>query len=130
MVFGPRMLPYQALDIDAPRDSDAFMLARMQKQFPGSWLPYGIEQLLETSAPHFRVISHSSGRPDYLETIRQWTARIRERTPVKALLRLSLAPRYLLDRNFRHAVGHSGNANSECFKRDLMDHFRLVLEKA
>lgn len=129
MVFGPRMLPYDQIDINAPRDSDSFMLARMQKQFPGSWLPYGLEQLVRTSAAMFRVVSHSSGRPDYIETIRQWTLRLRERTPRKMLLRLSLAPKYLLDSDFRHAVGHSGNANSQCFERDLMDHFRLVLEK-
>jgi cyclopropane-fatty-acyl-phospholipid synthase len=129
MVFGPRMLPYDQIDIDAPRDSDAFMLARMQKQFPGSWLPYGVEQLVRTAAPSFRVVSQSSGKLDYIETIRQWHARFKEPTLRKLLIKATLAPKYFLDRNFRHAVGHSGSANTECFKRDLMDHFRLVLEK-
>ena len=129
MVFGPRMLPYEQIDIEAPHDSDAFMLARMQKQFPGSWLPYGVEQLVRTAAPWFRSVSHSSGKVDYLETIRQWHLRLKERTPGKILLRLRLAPKYLFDRNFRQAVGYRGSANSECFRRDLMDHYRLVLEK-
>jgi cyclopropane-fatty-acyl-phospholipid synthase len=129
MVFGPRMLPFDQISIDAPRDSDSFMLARMQKQFPGSWLPYGVEQLIETSAPVFRVISQSSGKKDYIETIRQWHLRFKQRSPQKVLLKMTLAPKYLLDRDFRNAVGHSGSANTECFQRDLMDHYRLVLEK-
>jgi cyclopropane-fatty-acyl-phospholipid synthase len=129
MVFGSRMIPYEQIDINAPHDSDSFMLARMRKQFPGSWLPYGMEQLVETSAPVFRLVSHSSGRSDYIETIRQWTSRLRGPGIRKRVLRLRLAPKYLLDRDFRHAVGHQGNANAECFRRDLMDHFRLVFEK-
>lgn len=130
MVFGSRMIPAEEISIDADRDSDSFMLARMQKMFPGSWLPYGLEQLTRTSSPWFKVVSSSSGRTDYIETIRQWARRFSQRTPKKMLLYATLAPRYFLDRNFRHAIGHPGSANSECFKRDLLDHYRIVLEKA
>jgi cyclopropane-fatty-acyl-phospholipid synthase len=39
MVFGPRMIPIDEVSIDAPRESDAWYLALMTKQFPGSFLP-------------------------------------------------------------------------------------------
>ena len=46
MVFGRNMLPAEQIDIDAlmglpPRDSDAWYLALLGRQFPGSWLPFG-----------------------------------------------------------------------------------------
>ena len=39
MVFGPNMIPLDRIDIDAPRDSDAWYLALMGRQFPGSLPP-------------------------------------------------------------------------------------------
>ena len=54
MVFGPNMIDPDEADIDAPRDSDAWYLALMQRQFPGSFLPFGKEQIIESAAPHFR----------------------------------------------------------------------------
>ena len=39
-------------------------------------------------------------------------------------------PRWLTDSNFRFAYTSGGeSSNSECFKRELMDHYRLVFEK-
>lgn len=129
MVFGKRMIPAEQIDINAGHDSDAFMLARMQKMFPGSWLPSGTEQVVRTAAPMFQVISAESGRNDYLETIKQWAERFGRPTVKKGLIYLTLLPRYLFDRNFRQAVRYRGSANSECFRRDLVDHYRMVLER-
>ncbi len=39
MVFGPRATAIEDVSIDAPRDSDAWYLALMQKQFPGRFCP-------------------------------------------------------------------------------------------
>ena len=44
MVWGPNMIPAEQIDIDAlralpERDSDAWVLALLGRQFPGSWLP-------------------------------------------------------------------------------------------
>ncbi|HEV8356184.1 MAG TPA: class I SAM-dependent methyltransferase [Gemmatimonadales bacterium] len=130
MVFGRRMIPWERIDINADHDSDAFMLARMRSMFPGSWLPYGSEHLERTSRPWFRIISSSSGRLDYIETIRQWDRRFKRMSLKKIPLYLSLLPRFLANRSFRQAIGYGGSANTECFKRDLLDHYRLVLEKA
>ncbi len=129
MVFGRNMLPVDTLDITAPRDSDAWYLALMGKQFPGSWLPYGFEQLEKTAAPHFRVVSQSSGRLDYIETIKQWRKRFAEPSFKKTMMKLSLLPRYLLSADFRFAFASGVSANTVCFERELLDHFRIVLEK-
>ncbi len=77
MVFGPNMIDPDEADIDAPRDSDAWYLALMQRQFPGSFLPFGKEQIIESAAPHFRAVDAVSGRLDYIETIRQWRRALR-----------------------------------------------------
>ncbi|HEU4698760.1 MAG TPA: class I SAM-dependent methyltransferase, partial [Gemmatimonadales bacterium] len=67
MVFGRNMIPLDEVDLRAPRDSDAWYLALMSRQFPGSFLPYGQEQVIHAASPHFRLVASSSGRLDYIE---------------------------------------------------------------
>lgn len=129
MVFGRNMIPFEHLDIDAAPDSDAFIIALLSKQFPGSWLPYGDEQLLRTAQPYFKVVSKSSGRLDYIETIRQWRRRFAQRSVRKLPVYLSLLPRYLTSKDFRQAFMSGVSANSICFERELLEHYRIVFEK-
>jgi cyclopropane-fatty-acyl-phospholipid synthase len=129
MVFGPNMIPLDRIDIDAPRDSDAWYLALMGRQFPGSFLPYGREQIIRSAAPHFRLVSSISGRLDYIETIRQWRKRFAAPSVRKTLLKLQLLPRWLTSADFRLAFTSGVSANSVCFERGLLDHYRLVFEK-
>jgi cyclopropane-fatty-acyl-phospholipid synthase len=129
MVFGPNMIPLDRIDIDAPRDSDAWYLALMGRQFPGSFLPYGQEQIIRCARPHFRLVSSSSGRLDYIETIRQWRTRFAAPSARKTLLKLQLLPRWLTSADFRLAFTSGVSANSVCFERELLDHHRLVFEK-
>jgi cyclopropane-fatty-acyl-phospholipid synthase len=129
MVFGPNMIPVDRIDIRAPRDSDAWYLALMGRQFPGSFLPYGQEQITHSARPHFRLVSSTSGRLDYIETIRQWRERFAAPSPRKTLLRLQLLPRWLTSADFRLAFTSGVSANSVCFERELLDHYRLVFEK-
>jgi cyclopropane-fatty-acyl-phospholipid synthase len=129
MVFGRNMIPLEAIDIDAPRGSDAWYLALMGRQFPGSFLPYGQEQIVRSAEPHFRVVSSMSGRLDYIETIRQWRERFAAPSLRKTLLKLELVPRWLTSSDFRLAFTSGVSANSVCFERELLDHYRLVLEK-
>ena len=90
MVFGRNMIDPDEASIDAPRDSDAWYLALMMHQFPGSFLPFGHEQIVEAAAPHFRLVSAVSGRLDYIETIKQWRARFAERSLRKTLMKARL----------------------------------------
>jgi cyclopropane-fatty-acyl-phospholipid synthase len=129
MVFGRNMIPIEEVSRDAPRESDAWYLAMMQAAFPGSFLPFGKEQVVRCAEPHFRLVSAISGRLDYIETIKQWDKRTEAWTPRMTLLKLRLLPKWLTDSNFRFAYTTGESSNSECFERELMDHYRLVFEK-
>ncbi|MCW2951558.1 MAG: Cyclopropane-fatty-acyl-phospholipid synthase [Conexibacter sp.] len=128
MSFGRNMIPFEQVGIDAPRESDAWYLALMMHQFPGSWLPDGGEQIAACAAPHFRLVSDVSGRLDYIETIKRWRARFAEPSWRKTLVKARLVPKYLTSRDFRLAFTSGVSANSVCFERELMDHHRMVLE--
>ena len=134
MVFGRNMIPAEQIDLDAlkgvpPRDSDAWYLALMGRQFPGSWLPFGREQIIRCAEPYFRFVSSSNGRLDYIETISQWNARIGAPSFRKNLLKLTLLPRWIASADFRLAFTSGVSANKVCFERELLDHHRLVFEK-
>ena len=91
------MIPVEQVDRNAPRESDAWYLAMMGAAFPGSFLPFGQEQIVRCAEPHFRLVSSVSGRLDYIETIRQWDKRTEAWTPSLALLKLRLLPRWLTE---------------------------------
>jgi len=129
MVFGRNMIPREEVSIDAPRDSDAWHLALMSYQFPGSFLPFGEDHLVRTAAPHFDLVSSSSGRLDYIETIGEWRKRFGEPSLRKSMVKLRLVPRWLTSREFRLAFTPGVSPNRVCFERELIDHYRLVFEK-
>jgi cyclopropane-fatty-acyl-phospholipid synthase len=135
MVFGRNMIAPEALDIDAvlhavpQRESDEWYLALLSRQFPGSWLPFGKEQIVRSAQPHFRLVASESGRLDYIETIRQWNQRIGAPSLRKTLLKLRLLPHWLSNADFRLAFTSGVSANKVCFERELLDHYRLVFEK-
>jgi cyclopropane-fatty-acyl-phospholipid synthase len=129
MVFGRKMIPLDEVDVGAPRDSDAWCLALLARQFPGSLLPFGSEQIVRCAGPHFRLVSSSSGRLDYIETIRQWHQRFAAPDLRKSLVKLRLVPRWLISADFRLAFTSGVSANRVCFERELLDHYRLVFEK-
>jgi cyclopropane-fatty-acyl-phospholipid synthase len=129
MVFGRNMIPIDEVSIDAPRDSDSWYVALMQAQFPGSFLPFGKEQVVASAQPDFELVSAVSGRLDYIETIKQWRQRFAEPSWRKRLLKARLVPRWLTSAEFRLAFTSGVSANSVCFERELLDHYRLVFEK-
>ena len=129
MVFGRNMIPLERVDIDAPRDSDEWYVALMREMFPGSFLPSGREQVVTAAEPSFKLVSAESGRLDYIETIRQWRARFAQPSLRKYLLKARLVPRWLTSAEFRLAFTSGVSANSACFERELLDHFRLVFER-
>ena len=130
MTFSKNMIDYEDFDINAKRGSAAHVLALMVKQFPGSWLPYGPEMVIRNAEPHFKLISQSSGRLDYIETIFQWRKKFRKFNMKKYWLYLSLVPKYIYDKEFRHQVDiFNISPNRVCFEQEIMDHYRLVFEK-
>ena len=130
MVFGKNMIDLDEADLTAPKDSTPYIVALMMKEFPGSWLPYGAEMVEQAAHPWFKLITKSSGRLDYIETIAQWRKRFRKFNLEKYGLYLSLLPSYFTDREFRHRVAvFRVSPNRACFEREVMDHYRFVFEK-
>lgn len=130
MTFSKNMLPLEKFDINAKKKSDEHVLALMEKEFPASWLPYGPEMVERNAAPMFQLITKSSGRLDYIETIAQWRKKFREFNLKKYWLYLKLVPHYLMSKEFRHQVEvFAVSPNKICFEREIMDHYRMVFEK-
>jgi cyclopropane-fatty-acyl-phospholipid synthase len=130
MVFDKNMMPLEEVSVDADKNSPSYAMALMVKQFPGSWLPYGDEQVIRNAAPYFKLISKSSGRYDYIETIKRWRKKFRKFNLKKYALYASLLPKYLYDKEFRHLVEvFKISPNKVCFENETMNHFRLVFEK-
>jgi cyclopropane-fatty-acyl-phospholipid synthase len=130
MVFDKNMMPLEEVSVEADKNSPSYAMALMVKEFPGSWLPYGNEQVIRNAAPYFKLISKSSGRYDYIETIKRWRKKFRKFNLKKYSLYASLLPRYLYDKEFRHLVEvFKISPNKICFENETMDHFRLVFEK-
>jgi len=130
MVFGPNQVPFEEISLQAPRPSDAFALALMIAQFPGSWLPQNSDQVVNQASAHFRLVSVSNGRLDYIETISQWRKRFRKFNFRKYRLYLSLIPRLLVQPSLRPlAAVFRKSPNRTCFQRELIDHYRFVFEK-
>jgi cyclopropane-fatty-acyl-phospholipid synthase len=130
MVFDKNMIPLEEVSVNAPKDSASYAMALMVKQFPGSWLPYGAEQVIKNAAPWFKLISKSSGRLDYIETIKRWRIKFRKFNAKKYFLYASLIPKFIVNKEFRHQVAvFKISPNKICFENGTMDHFRLVFEK-
>jgi cyclopropane-fatty-acyl-phospholipid synthase len=130
MVFGRNMIDYKDVDIRAERDSTPYILASMKRQFPGSWLPYGDEQIERNARPYFRTFFKSSGRLDYIETIRQWGKHYRSFNLRKYAFYLSLVPRWIGSHRLRERLSRDQlRSNILCFEREVLDHYRLVFEK-
>jgi len=130
MTFSKNMLDPEDFDVNAEPGSAPNVLALMVKEFPGSWLPYGPEMVIRNAEPKFKLISQSSGRLDYIETIGQWRKKFREFGLKKYWLYLGLLGRYLVDKEFRHQVEvFKVSPNRVCFEQEIMDHYRLVFEK-
>ena len=129
MVFSKNMMSLEQVSVDADKNSPSYAMSIMVKQFPGSWLPYGAEQVIRNAAPWFKLISKSSGRSDYIETIKRWRVKFRKFNLKKYLLYASLLPRLLYDKEFRHQVAvFKISPNKICFENETMDNFRLVFE--
>ena len=118
------------ITLAAEDGSDAHVLALVRKFYPGSWLPRGMDQISEAAQPCFKVVSSNCGREDYIETINQWNQRLKEVSTRRLLAKLSILPYLVKDPELRHKLKASRRSvNQECFKRRLMNHYRIIFEK-
>ena len=75
------------------------------------------------------LVHRPRGRLDYIETISRWRRRFAEPSFRKTLLKARLVPRWLTSREFRLAFTSGVSANTVCFERELLEHYRLVFER-
>jgi cyclopropane-fatty-acyl-phospholipid synthase len=130
MVFDQGMIDLKDIDIHADKDSIAFLMALVVNEFPGSWLPYGKEQIIQTAQPYFKLVTYHSGKLDYIETIKVWRRRLRSFGWKKYWAYLPLATRLLYDTKMRNRLKNLQIAPIRvAFERNIWDHFRLVFEK-
>jgi cyclopropane-fatty-acyl-phospholipid synthase len=131
MVWGRNAVPYEAISLRAPKNSSAYLLALMEKLYPGSWLPDGADQIVR-AADGFELVSSNSGRLDYIETMKEWGRRNMRRTALRhPRLALSLSARYATSRDFRYQVEClARGCTRACFEREVIDHRRMVFERA
>lgn len=127
MVFGPNMIPFENIDINAPKDSDSYIFALLLKHNPDSWIAYGHEHILRVAAPFFDHEFYSDGRLDYIKTNKEWTKLFYKFNWKKYLWFASLIPKLFVDREFRHQLAVLRvRPNRVCFEREIMGHARLV----
>ncbi len=50
MTFEKNMLPFDQIEINAPKDSDQYMMALLMKHNPDSWVPYGYEHFTPSTS--------------------------------------------------------------------------------
>lgn len=130
MVFGEDMIDIDAMDIHADKDSNEYLMALIVSEFPGSWLPYGKEQIIEASKEHFKLVNYHSGRLDYIETIKVWRKRMKKFGWRKYLSYASMVPGLLYDQKMRDRLQVMKISPIRvAFEREIWDHFRLVFEK-
>ena len=137
MVFGPNMVKFEDIPFgktDVWKKKHEFtneeLMDLVCDVFPGSWLPYGKEGMIEPAKEHFKLIHVDSGRLDYIETIHRWTAAFNKFHFKKCLLYATLVPKFLTSAHFRAWFRRYQIApNVQVFEREVVDHYRMVFEK-
>jgi cyclopropane-fatty-acyl-phospholipid synthase len=129
MTWGKNAPRPQDISLKAKKDSNEYVVAVLEKFYPGSWLPSGEEQIVGCARPYFKLISIKNGRLDYIETMKQWSRVWRFSFP-----KLAVVPRtiryFFIDTDFRYKLQSLIKGyNRECFQREIMDHQRMVFEK-
>jgi cyclopropane-fatty-acyl-phospholipid synthase len=130
MSFEKNMIPLEEIDINADKNSDAYILALCRQHLPGSWLPYGSDMIVKCAEPYFKLVNISSGRLDYIETIRVWRKMLRRFSFRKYALYLKFLFDSLKSNRLRHLVNvFRISPLMVCLEREIMGHYRIVFEK-
>lgn len=136
MVFGPNMVKFEDIKFgqtnvwkNRKSYSGEELMDLVCDVFPGSWLPYGKEGMIEPAKGHFKLVHEDSGRLDYIETIARWTAAFNKFNLEKYGLYATLLPK-LFSSDFRKWVRRYQIApNLQVFEREIFEHHRMVFEK-
>ena len=135
MTWGRKVPDQRKFSLHASAHSEEAILARLEKFYPGSWLPGGLEQIKKTAQPTFTFIKTNNGRLDYIETLKRWSASTKNLfTPFLLLSTLRAVVPLLLkgifDRDTRaqfQALWYGDQR--QCFIREIMSHERMFFAK-
>ena len=128
-VWGENVPRYEDISLKAPKDSNEYLLALAEKFFPGSWIPFGNEQLIKNSIG-FKAVSVNTSTSDYLHTIKEWSRYGHKINFAKIKAIVKLIPRYIIDKNFRYQVEYfRRSVFTTMYKRKVMHLARIVFEK-
>jgi cyclopropane-fatty-acyl-phospholipid synthase len=135
MTWGRYVPDYYKLSLDAPPDSPDAILARMEYLYPGSWLPNGLQQIVECASEYFEFVSHNNGRKDYLRTLQCWSEATSnlwklERLPRTLRRAVPLVYNILTNSDARIQFESIRRGDqTECFAREIMSHERIFFKK-
>ena len=130
MLWGRRVPEPAEISLGAKKGSDEYILAVLRRFYPGSWLPSGAEQITRAADSYFRLISSKNGKTDYIQTMTEWGLRMRRFRAANLLAYVRSVRWILTDADARYKLETLlASYNRECFKRELMDHERMVFEK-
>ena len=135
MTWGKKVPDYRTLSLSAPPDSTVAILARMEYLYPGSWLPNGLQQLIDCANDHFDFVTTNNGRLDYLLTLKCWDDATTNLWKVRNLpqtLRYGIPFMYHLmtsgDARIQFESIRRGDQRT-CFTREIMSHERMFFVK-
>lgn len=135
MTWGKTVPDYRKLSLTAPSDSPEAILARMEYLYPGSWLPNGLEQIVDCARKYFDFVSHNNGRLDYLQTLAGWDEATPNLWKIRTLPRtvrraVPIALKILTQQHARIQFKsvRLGDQNT-CFRREIMSHERIFFKK-
>lgn len=132
MTWGPYAPKLEEIRLDAPKNSNGYVVALLEKFYPGSYPPLDMKQLERCAAPTFRVVRQDSGREDYIQTMTEWRTKMANLDQSKVLAAVKMIPALVWDRRLRwkiFALLRGGGTNRECFIRRILDHRRIVYER-
>ncbi len=105
-------------------------MALINNEYPGSWIPYGKEQIIKNAAPYFKLVTEHSGRLDYIETIKMWRKKLKSFGWKKYWAYLQLVPKFLTESSMRKRLTNLQIAPIKvAFEKGIWEHHRLVFEK-
>ena len=128
--------PDTDVDLSAAEGTDKKILARLKKFYPGSWLPAGKKQIVESARPCFSLIDSNNGRLDYIHTLKEWRKAAGRcftdciKRPSRWPIIGKLALYFFKDRDFLCRITSClCNDQREVFERGIFDHHRMFFEK-
>lgn len=110
---------------------EAEILLRIEKLFPGSMLPVGIDQITECASECFEMVYQESGRLDYIETLKRWrepTAELWKIKNIPFLMRFAWSYLKNCDTRMQIAALTKGDL-AKCFESGIMEHRRIFFRK-